>query len=583
MSQARDSARALLSALPEQVDIMLTLANIELSLGNLEAAEAQLIKAGIVAPDDEALRADLARSLETLARHFEQRGEPDRAALSRSRANRKPAKKTLPTASVVVLCYNQLSLTKECIDSVLAHTSTAYELIVVDNASSDDTASYLEGLAEAHEHVRVILNHDNLGFAGGNNCGMAIAEGDVVVLLNNDTVVTDGWLSGMLETFVRHPEAMLVGPRSNYVTGPQLVERVDYRDVETLAGFGAAWKNAHRGKDEEVSRVIGFCMAIRRPLLEQIGGLDEGFGRGNFEDDDYCLRCRAHGHRVFISHEVFIHHEGGQSFKAAGIDYQNLLLTNWNFFKRKWGLPAEANIQTGYAADLKPPATALAPVALPPIDSTYSSNASGRILRQSRSASTDTSSASDPARPASDGTSIDDRGTAFDNAEAAAANGDWPLATTLFSDMTKQYPSFAPGFVGLASSLFASGHVEEGGNALEAACDLEPENLALRVQLGVTMAHAGILQRAEKAFVKVLSIDPDHLDALLSLAQLCRASDHLPEAVQLVSHAHQVHPTEPDVIAAVAELALQLGDEEAAKMTLAELRRLDPEHPLLQT
>src|SRR5688572_2370036 len=101
-----------------------------------------------------------------------------------------------PRASVVVVTHNNLLFTKLCLHSVLAQTDdVAYELIVVDNASTDDTPAYLRELASLNPHVRVICNDTNRGFAAANNQGLAIARGKVLVLLNNDTIVSRGWLS----------------------------------------------------------------------------------------------------------------------------------------------------------------------------------------------------------------------------------------------------------------------------------------------------------------------------------------------------------------------------------------------------
>ncbi len=572
--RARTAALALLQHLPDHLDIMITLANIELALTNLDAAESHLIKASVVAEDNPQIGQDLARSFETLARRFEQSGAPDRAAICRSRAERQTSPANETTVSVVVLCFNQLKHTKLCLESIVAKTRAAYELIIVDNGSSDGTPEYLRSFAQEHEHVRLVINHDNLGFAGGNNCGMAVARGDLVVLINNDTVVTDGWLEAMIGTFDRNPGCMIVGPRSNQVTGPQLVADPGYQDLEAMPAFASEWASAHRGQDEESQRVIGFCIAIHSALIDDIGGLDEVFGRGNFEDDDFCLRTRAKGHRIFIAHEVFIHHTGGQTFKGENIDYVESMRLNWTIFKRKWGIPADLPLEQGYPLEVTAPATAVVPIPLPAIDTMYSAELDGRVLVQQDGGTT--------AGPAADSaTRGDARSRAFDEAEAAAAAGDWPGSVKLFRTLTEQFPQFAPGHVGLGSSLLAIGECEGGGDAIERACDLEPENLPLRVQLGVSMAHAGNLQRAEAAFVEVLNHDPNHLDALLSLAALCRVSSHLPEAVELLNHANNVHPNEPDVLAGIAQLAKDLGDEAAATATMHALRALAPEHPAL--
>jgi cellulose synthase/poly-beta-1,6-N-acetylglucosamine synthase-like glycosyltransferase len=100
-----------------------------------------------------------------------------------------------PKISVIVLCYNQLDYTRKCVESILRVTAYPnYELVLVDNASTDSTAIYIAEVAATHQNVKIVLNKTNRGFAGGNNDGIAVSEGDYLVLLNNDTIVTRGWL-----------------------------------------------------------------------------------------------------------------------------------------------------------------------------------------------------------------------------------------------------------------------------------------------------------------------------------------------------------------------------------------------------
>src|SRR5581483_6415991 len=117
---------------------------------------------------------------------------------------------------IIVLTYNQLEYTRLCVDSLLRHTPQPFELIFVDNASSDGTVDFLRTIPNS----KLVSNHENLGFAGGNNQGLAIAEGDFVVLLNNDAIVTPGWLDALLRPLERDPRLGFAGPRSNYVAGP---------------------------------------------------------------------------------------------------------------------------------------------------------------------------------------------------------------------------------------------------------------------------------------------------------------------------------------------------------------------------
>lgn len=253
-----------------------------------------------------------------------------------------------PLTSIVVLTYNQLPVTRLCVESVFRHTRD-FELVVVDNGSSDGTVEYLRTLEAQHANVKILLNPSNRGFAGGCNQGIAVARGRDVVLLNNDTVVSEGWLEGMLSA-AEASGAGLVGPRTNRINGPQQVDDVPY-DERTLAGFeefAQAWRKQHRAEVAEIHRLMGFCLLIRREVIERIGGLDSGFGKGNLEDDDYCLRAALAGFRVIVANEVFIHHFGSVTFKGQRIDYRDLIAENWKRFKAKWRLRPELPLEKGY-------------------------------------------------------------------------------------------------------------------------------------------------------------------------------------------------------------------------------------------
>ena len=138
--------------------------------------------------------------------------------------------------SIVIVTHNQLEYTRQCLDSINRLTDEAYELIVVDNGSSDGTVEYLRSLAD----VRLIVNDANRGFPAAANQGMAVATGRQILLLNNDVVVTTGWLFRLLRALHGDPAIGLVGPCSNFVSGPQQVE-TRYDSLADLDGFAWDW------------------------------------------------------------------------------------------------------------------------------------------------------------------------------------------------------------------------------------------------------------------------------------------------------------------------------------------------------
>ncbi|MBL9137237.1 MAG: glycosyltransferase, partial [Verrucomicrobiales bacterium] len=307
--------------------------------------------------------------------------------------------------SIVILVLNQLEHTQRCLESVHRFTPIEHEILLVDNGSDKDTADWLASYATAHREVRLIRNHENRGFAAGNNQALAIARGTHVLLLNNDTVVTAGWIERMLSVLHRVPGAGIVGPRSNRVAGPQLVEHPGYSDLDQLPEFAASWAAKNNGKSRPVGRVIGFCLLARKAVIEAVGGLDERFGSGNFEDDDFCLRARLAGFESRIADDAFVHHVGSQTFQGARIDYRAAMLNNWALFKEKWNIPAETSLDGGYRlpSGLKPGEPIR--TSLPNLHATHDASLDGKswtdhTLRASPPKPDDTSHGPTPAKAA---------------------------------------------------------------------------------------------------------------------------------------------------------------------------------------
>ncbi len=241
--------------------------------------------------------------------------------------------------SIIILVHNQLELTQTCLTSIQRNTPEPHEIIIVDNGSTDDTPAFLRQYQAKHADVRVIRNEENVGFAAGNNQALALARGEFILFLNNDTVVSSGWLGELLRVMKSAPEVGLVGPVSNRVSGPQLVQDVPYRDMPEFEAFAAEWAAQHRGESVSFPRLVGFCLLARRAVIDRIGGWDERYDIGNFEDDDFCLRAAIAGFDARIAQGVFIHHMGGQTFGELKIDYRAKIDENWRVFSEKWHIP----------------------------------------------------------------------------------------------------------------------------------------------------------------------------------------------------------------------------------------------------
>ncbi len=613
-----DAALAeLLTLLPESADVHLTAGHLGMRRGNMSRAQDSLVRAGILVDEDDAVvKHDIAEGLVELANNFLSRGEHAVARLNAERAIRldptnaaavslaqrlsapvsavnegsKPVVHGRPSAaaasytsassgslrgvarpvvSIVVLCWNSVEDTKKCLGSIDLHTRVAHEVIVVDNASSDGTAEFLRAWANGKPHVRLIFNRENLGFAGGNNVGMAAARGEYILLLNNDTIVTNRWVESMLSVFAAHPRTGLVGPRSNFVAGPQVVQNVPYRNDQELNAFADSWSTQQRDKSTAAAQLIGFCLMIRREVLERIGGLDTRFGKGNYEDNDFCYRARFSGFDCRISDAAFVHHEGHKTFKANHVDLEGSLEETWTIFKAKWGIAPSVKRLEQLTVDLQATAEVMRPIPLPTLDH-YASTADGAIL---------TDRAVVPSSAVRPALLVAERDALFNEGERAAAAGNWTRALELFESLASEHPEFSPSFIGIASASFAAGNIDRGLAALDNACMLEPNDVPLHVQRGRLLLQNGKLIRATAAFQDLVTRAPTSVDARLGLAEAHRLQEHPIQAIDTLEAAHRAFPTEPAFIAAIGTLAAELGDNESALGALKALQSMAPTHP----
>jgi len=267
-----------------------------------------------------------------------------------------------PRASVIVPVRDQWPVTQIGLQALVAHTRRPWELILVDDGSSAETAAALHNWA-AHAPVPVTIPQHATprGFPAAINTGLAAAAGDAVVLLNNDAVVTDGWLDQLIALTAAGPAIGLTGPMSNHVAPPQLVAEVPYRDLDAMHRFAAQWRAAHRGQWFTTAKLSGFCLLLTRAARDALGGLDERFGLGFFEDDDLCLRARQAGFALAVAHDLFVHHFGGRTFAALGQDPTALLARNQQRFQAKWGPAAPVGRPVTvrpWTGDTAPPAPA---------------------------------------------------------------------------------------------------------------------------------------------------------------------------------------------------------------------------------
>jgi GT2 family glycosyltransferase len=247
-----------------------------------------------------------------------------------------------PEASVVVVTFDNLAFTRMTIEALIANSRDQdVELIVVDNGSSDGTREYLRDLGEARHDVRLVMNPSNAGFARACNQGLAVARGELLVLLNNDALVPPGWLDPIRAALANRAVG-LAGPVTNRIGNEAEIE-VGYETWGEYLREAAERAARHAGETTEIGTVTMFCMAMRRATYERLGPLDQRFQIGLLEDDDYSLRAHEAGLATICLQDLLVHHFGEASF--GGLvptgDYGRILEANKQRFEQKWGRPWE--------------------------------------------------------------------------------------------------------------------------------------------------------------------------------------------------------------------------------------------------
>lgn len=224
-----------------------------------------------------------------------------------------------PSASIVVVSYNKKEDVTRCLASVKQTAHPSFEIIVVDNASTDGSADAAAGFAD----VVSIRSDVNLGFGGGCNAGARRARGEHLVFLNPDTVVEPDWLTALLKPFETQPGVGLVTSKLLMLNEPSRINTcgntVHLTGLTLCRGLGAARESFD--SDEEVAAVSGAAFAIRRKVFESLGGFDETMFL-YMEDTDLSMRARLAGWSSFFAAESVVYHDYSLKLFPLKVFYQ---------------------------------------------------------------------------------------------------------------------------------------------------------------------------------------------------------------------------------------------------------------------
>jgi GT2 family glycosyltransferase/glycosyltransferase involved in cell wall biosynthesis len=237
--------------------------------------------------------------------------------------------------SIIIPVLNKIEFTRQCLDRIWRNTGdrVSYEVIIVDNASSDGTQDWFADVAEFPGHVQYVRNGQNLGYAKGNNIGARLSRAGYLLFLNNDTLVQPGWLSEMLRVARSASSIGVVGikqlfPYTNLIYHTGIVYAPGGIPQHLYPHLDASLP--HVNKEREYQAVTGACLLIDRALFEDCKGFDEAYVNG-YEDVDLCMEVRRRGRRIVCCTSAYIYHYGQISEGRTSDDDRNAAL-----FARKW-------------------------------------------------------------------------------------------------------------------------------------------------------------------------------------------------------------------------------------------------------
>lgn len=490
----------------------------------------------------------------------------------------------LPLVSIIALSYNQLEYTKSFVESVVKYTTVPFKLILVDNASNNETVEFLNSLSATDKRIKTIFNSTNKGFPKGVNQGINLAIGKYVLIANNDIVVTRGWMERMIEVAESKSEIGLVGPISNSVSGVQLDKAAKYDSIVQMHKYAKQIQKKNHNKIVEFPRVAFLCTLIKKEVIEKIGGLDERFSPGNFEDDDFCLRAQVAGYKTVIAHDVFIHHYGSKSFKANGIDeYAKRLEHNKQVFIDKWGADPEEIWLKGKSFKRRNPAFPIdkdkftahikrAMIYLDDKDYQSALNYLNEVIESYEEYST------------KDFKHISLTDLLNLAANAALMTGDYQKASELFEKELNANPTSSRACAGLAETFLTQEKYNEAKTMLEWSVKNDPNNQSARSSLEKVNQELGLPkddnslntqksvdEQIEEFFAETYSLYEKKLfkDSLTVLIELEKFIDARPEEVK------------PETAASVFNLSgfnyLALGENDRARQSFEKSLNIVPD------
>ncbi len=240
----------------------------------------------------------------------------------------------VPLASIVVLAYNHLDYTKQCIDSIYAYTSYLdFELITVNNGSTDGTEEYFNHLP----NKKKLSFSQNIGVCKAFNRGFDLAEGKYILNVSNDIVVTAHWLDNLIYCMETDPKVGMIVPVCDASCNYQQIS-LKYSTMEEMQSLAEQHNVSNPNLWEERLKLSNYMGIYRGELLKSLGGFDEDFNPGCYDDDAICFTIRRMGYKIILAKDTFVHHYGAKTFNEEYKKDDQLLYRNQDLFMKKFGV-----------------------------------------------------------------------------------------------------------------------------------------------------------------------------------------------------------------------------------------------------
>lgn len=254
--------------------------------------------------------------------------------------------KRMSLVSIITLTFNKLAVTRRCLTGLLHTDHPAWELIVVENGSTDGTREWLETFRQeatrAGVRVTILAQPKNVGCSTARNIGIAAAGGEKIVFVDNDvTVRSRNWLARLEAVLDSGAGVAVVGPKLLYPFEPYPIQfaggAVTRSGKVQFVGRGELRDDPRFNTPREVQYLISACYMTTRAVLAEVGGFDEAFNPVQFEDTDWCYRARSKGYRIWYEPSVEMYHfESTTTAGTATIPNTALVIRHGLLFKQRW-------------------------------------------------------------------------------------------------------------------------------------------------------------------------------------------------------------------------------------------------------